>query len=469
VVIAHDRLSEFVQHLSPGRAHRITPSEERLLAAAPVRWRARVDRRELLAHGLLGTGFAVACAIAIAASGAGTPAIGIAIALVLAFALLSGIEFQAGSGYTDPTQLVFVPMLFLVPPVWAPLLVAVGLTLALAPSIASGRLHISRVLAAPGNAWYALGPALVFTLADVGAASLGDWPIYVLALAAQFAVDYAAGAIGERLTVGVAPQVQLRVMLPVWRIDVLLSAIGLMAALAARGQPYAFLLVLPLGALMANFAREHRARIDQAIELSSAYRNTALLLGDVVGDDDAYTGAHSRSVVTLAVAVARELRLDDDELRLVELGALLHDVGKVAIPKDIINKPGPLDESEWAVVRSHTIVGQQMLDRIGGALSDVGEVVRCSHEWFNGAGYPDCRAGTDIPLASRIVSVADAYSAMTTDRPYRDALPEAESVRRLLDGSGSQFDPDVVDAFVVALVHRGRPRSVAPARVSSLV
>ncbi len=200
------------------------------------------------------------------------------------------------------------------PPVWAPLLVAIGLTIGLAPAIASRRVHVSRVLTAPGNTWYALGPALVFVLADPGAPSLGDWPIYLAALTAQFAVDFCAGAVSESISLGVRSGVQLRVMVPIWRTDVLLSAIGLMAALASGEQAYALLLLLALGALMAAFAREHGLVVDQTIELSTAYRNTALLLGEVIDDDDPYTGAHSRSVVTLSVAVARELNLDEDDL-----------------------------------------------------------------------------------------------------------------------------------------------------------
>jgi hypothetical protein len=346
VVTAHHRLPALIQSVGRAKEHTISPSEERLLASAPVRWLARVDAREQLAHSLIAIVFVLAAAALIVVHGGDTPAIGPAIVLTLAFALFSRIEFHASSGYTDPTQLVFVPMLFLLPPAWVPALVAIGLTLGLVHKMATGRMHVSRLVTGPGNAWYALGPALVFVLADVGAPSLGDWPIYLLAFAAQVSVDFVTGAVGETLSIGVKPDLQLRVMLPIWRIDLLLSAIGLMAAVASREETYAFLLVLPLAALLVSFAHEHRARIDQAIELSSTYRNTAMLLGDVVGHDDAYTGAHSRSVVTIAVGIARELGLDDDDLRLVEFGALLHDVGKIVVPKDIINKPGPLDESE---------------------------------------------------------------------------------------------------------------------------
>ena len=128
-----------------------------------------------------------------------------------------------------------------------------------------------------------------------------------------------------------------------------------MAALVAQDAPLAFLLVLPLAALLRVFARERSARIDQAIELSAAYRGTAFLLGEVIVADDEYTGEHSYGVIALSLEIADELGLNEDDRRLVEFGALLHDVGKIAVPKSIVNKPGPLDDDEWAVMRQHTI------------------------------------------------------------------------------------------------------------------
>jgi HD-GYP domain-containing protein (c-di-GMP phosphodiesterase class II) len=141
--------------------------------------------------------------------------------------------------------------------------------------------------------------------------------------------------------------------------------------------------------------------MDQALELSSAYRGTAILLGDVVEHDDDYTGAHSRDVVELAVAVGRRLRLSATQLRNLEFGALLHDVGKIAVPNEIINKPGPLDDDEWAIMRRHTIEGQRMLESVGGVLTDVGVIVRASHERYDGGGYPDGLAGAAIPIEAR--------------------------------------------------------------------
>ena len=167
------------------------------------------------------------------------------------------------------------------------------------------------------------------------------------------------------------------------------------------------------------FAREREARIDNALELSQAYRGTALLLGDVIEADDQYTGDHTKDVVELTLQVADRLGVDDETRRGAEFGALLHDVGKIHIPNAIINKPGPLDDEEWAVMKTHTVEGQKMLERVGGVLARVGVVVRASHERWDGGGYPDGLAGDAIPLAARIVSACDAYNAMTTDRSYR--------------------------------------------------
>ena len=138
----------------------------------------------------------------------------------------------------------------------------------------------------------------------------------------------------------------------------------------------------------------------------------------------------------------------EDVRRECELGAMLHDIGKISIPDAIINKPGPLDDAEWALMKTHTVEGQRMLDRVGGLLGSVGLVVRASHERFDGGGYPDGLAGEAIPLASRIVSACDAFNAMTTTRSYRKAMPVAAAVDELHRCSGTQFDPAVVTALV---------------------
>jgi HD-GYP domain-containing protein (c-di-GMP phosphodiesterase class II) len=147
------------------------------------------------------------------------------------------------------------------------------------------------------------------------------------------------------------------------------------------------------------------------------------------------------------------------ERRNVELGALLHDVGKIAIPNEIINKPGPLSPQEWTVVKTHTVEGQRMLDRVGGVLCEVGHVVRATHEHWDGSGYPDGLAGERIPREARLVACCDAFSAMTTTRSYRSAMSTADAVAELRNNAGTQFDPEIV-AAVAAVVDRsqhGRP------------
>jgi putative nucleotidyltransferase with HDIG domain len=226
----------------------------------------------------------------------------------------------------------------------------------------------------------------------------------------------------------------------------------MLAAWAMADTPWAPAALLPLIGVLGVFARERRQRVRGLVELNDAYQGMALVLGDVVEHDDGYTGEHCRDVVALALAAGERLGLCPDRLRNLEFGALLHDVGKVAIPKTIINKPGKLDAEEWAVVKTHTIVGQRMLDRVGGFMSEVGRIVRSHHERWDGGGYPDAIAGERIPLEARIITVCDSYNAMTTDRAYRAALPPEVAAQELRDCAGSQFDPEVVDAVLAVVV-----------------
>jgi HD-GYP domain-containing protein (c-di-GMP phosphodiesterase class II) len=307
-----------------------------------------------------------------------------------------------------------------------------------------------------------VGPALVFLVASPGSPDGRDWPIYVAALAAQFAVDSVASFVREGLNEGVSVREQIDEIRWIQLVDSLLAPAGLAVAFAAVERPWVVLLVLPLAWLMEMFARERRARIDAALELSRTYRGTALVLGNVVEADDAYTGMHSEGVVDLAVAVADEMGLDAARRRNVEFGALLHDVGKIAVPKEIINKPGPLDDAEWEIMRLHTIEGQLLLDKVGGFMREVGRVVRSSHERFDGGGYPDGLVGEEISLEARIVSCCDAYSAMTTDRSYRRARSAGAALEELRRCAGTQFDPAVVDA-VEAVVRRRLERELGAA------
>jgi HD-GYP domain-containing protein (c-di-GMP phosphodiesterase class II) len=234
-------------------------------------------------------------------------------------------------------------------------------------------------------------------------------------------------------------------------VDAALAPVGLLAAIAAEGNAGVLALMLPLAALLGVFARERQVRIDHALELSSAYRGTAFLLGDVVEADDAYTGSHSRDVVSLVLGVCDELGLDARQRRDAEFTALLHDVGKIRIPGEIINKPGKLTPEERAVIETHTVEGERLLAKVGGLLGNVGTIVRSCHEDWDGTGYPDGLRGEEIPLVARIVRTCDAFSAMTTDRSYRAARPADEAIAELRRCSGTDFDPATVEALAIVV------------------
>jgi two-component system cell cycle response regulator len=157
-------------------------------------------------------------------------------------------------------------------------------------------------------------------------------------------------------------------------------------------------------------------------------------------------GQHNNDVAELVVAVSRELGLEQPEIVAARRAAELHDVGKLAIPDAILSKPGPLDEQEWEFMRQHTIVGERIVASAT-SLSDVAPIVRSSHERWDGGGYPDGLTGEAIPLGARLIAVCDAYEAMTTTRPYRKAMSEADAMAELRRCAGHQFDPSVVAAF----------------------
>jgi putative nucleotidyltransferase with HDIG domain len=160
-------------------------------------------------------------------------------------------------------------------------------------------------------------------------------------------------------------------------------------------------------------------------------------------------GEHISGVAALAEAVARRLDLDAEQLEHVRHAAALHDVGKMAIPDAILDKPAALDEHEWEFIRRHTIIGERIV-AAAPALRPVAALVRSSHERWDGRGYPDRLAGEEIPLGARIVAVCDAFDAMVADRPYRAGMDPADALAELERCAGSQFDPGVVAAFAAA-------------------
>ena len=181
--------------------------------------------------------------------------------------------------------------------------------------------------------------------------------------------------------------------------------------------------------------------------------DVAAALAAALEERDRYTGEHSESVVDLTARVAEALGLGPDEVSDVRRAALLHDIGKVGIPDEILNKPGPLDQREWRIMREHPAIGERILRAIPG-LGPIARVVRHEHERWDGNGYPDGLAGTEIPLAARIILACDAYHAMVSDRPYRRAMSHTDAIAELNAHAGTQFDPDVVEALIGYLYGR---------------
>jgi putative nucleotidyltransferase with HDIG domain len=208
------------------------------------------------------------------------------------------------------------------------------------------------------------------------------------------------------------------------------------------------------------------AGFEHAVSAEQLYRETLASLSNALEAKDQYTSEHTEEVVRLAVSVAAELGLEHELVRQVELGAVLHDIGKVRVPESILNKPGPLDDAEWAVMKTHPEVGERILRPIR-SLNAILPIVRHHHERWDGCGYPDGLAEREIPIGARIVAVCDAYRAMTEDRPYRKALDEAYARGELEQASGRQFDPDCVAALFRVLDKRDATATIVTLRPPS--
>jgi HD-GYP domain-containing protein (c-di-GMP phosphodiesterase class II) len=405
----------------------------------------------------MGGGFLVfAVAVAMLTSSTRHPSPLMVALLVAAYAATLELEFEVGTTSVHPNMLVLVPMLFVLPTGWAPL--AIG---AAAVIVALFRANRARgLLARLAFSWTEGAPVLVLLAAGEQAPSWGRWPLYLGALFAYEAADWACVALYNRV-IRSQPPIPIRTFLTDGaQFDLLLAPIGFVTAIASATFAGAALVPLALLPILHLLTRERSERVSRVLELSQAYRGTALLLGAVIDADDGYTGLHSRGVVDLAVAVANAMRFDPEMRNRCEFAALLHDVGKIRIPNEIINKPGPLTPDEWAIVRRHPGDGAEMLQRVGGFLAEIAVLVRHHHERFDGSGYPDGLAGEAIPLIARVIAACDAYSAMTTDRAYRPAMPPADAISELQRGSGSQFDPQVVQALCQVVAGDATPAAV---------
>ncbi len=186
------------------------------------------------------------------------------------------------------------------------------------------------------------------------------------------------------------------------------------------------------------------------MQLEESYLSTIEALAAALDAKDRHTEAHSRETAAFARAVGERLGLDEEALRFLEYGALLHDIGKIGIPGYILNKPGPLDDDEAAIMREHPVIGERIVASVP-FLGRIRPFVRAEHERWDGAGYPDGLSGRQIPIEARIIHACDAFQAMSSDRPYRRARPRDWILKEIHAQSGRQFDPSVAEALLQAI------------------
>jgi diguanylate cyclase (GGDEF)-like protein len=578
-------------------------ADEALVDEARKRRPARPSARDLWTSGVLAAGFAAGAATIAAALPSNREVSLSAVVLVAALALLSRVELEVGPGFAVPTQLVFVPMLFVLPLPLVPVCVAAGYVLGAVPDYVTGGAHPARFLVLLSNSWFSIGPTLVLAAYAPGSPDWHEAPVYLAALVTQFGLDFVSSSARERIAFGHSPRALVPAFAWVYAVDSFLAPVGLAAAASGSG---AFLVFAPLTGLLALLAHDRRVRIDRAVAFDRAYRgaldeahrddltglpNRRRLLSDLEaalvqadnehvlivydlngfkyyndsfghpagdallarlagklaaaarpygssyrlgGDEfcvlaavatetvetlldtttvalsedgngfsvsasfgavflpseatdssaalqmadrrlyaqkhatrlgrgqphdvllealferDPELRAHVDGVGKLAAAVGRALGLEVKDVEELVIAAQLHDIGKIAIPDSVLNKPGPLDEAEWALIREHTVIGQRILSAAP-VLHGVGRVVRATHERWDGNGYADGLAGDAIPLAARIIAVCDSFAAMTSDRPYRARMTVQEALAELRRCAGTQFDPEIVRVFYDAV------------------
>jgi HD-GYP domain-containing protein (c-di-GMP phosphodiesterase class II) len=229
------------------------------------------------------------------------------------------------------------------------------------------------------------------------------------------------------------------------------------ALLPLDGDAWGALTLLRPGAALRGCLGDLAALATEALRAAEAERQLAVTLEASVGSlaalldlRDGYTGQHSSTVVDLCEQVARRVGVAGDELEHLRIAAHLHDLGKIGVPDQILHKPGPLDETEWSIMREHPVWGARALESIPG-FRCASHAVRHHHERWDGSGYPDGLAGDAIPIGARVIAVCDAYEAMTATRPYRPALAEPLARERIVAGTGTQFDPAATWGLLDAL------------------
>lgn len=226
-----------------------------------------------------------------------------------------------------------------------------------------------------------------------------------------------------------------------------LTGLGVLAASYFLGQIAALVtLAAPVAIVQTATNRWMREQQARATEAQSGFNATLVSLSKAIDLRDSDTEGHCRRVVDYSLLMGKYLRFSDDELLRLCHGALLHDIGKIGVPDAILHKPGPLTEEEWRVMRTHPQLGALMVADVR-QLEKAREVILAHHERFDGRGYPNGLAGDAVPLAARVFTIADAFDAMISDRPYRKAMSIADARLEVRTNSGTQFDPKAVEAF----------------------
>ena len=182
------------------------------------------------------------------------------------------------------------------------------------------------------------------------------------------------------------------------------------------------------------------------LRLQTEARKTFERISRILDERDHYTAVHSTSVAKIAVKIAREMDLPESEIEKIDIAAKVHDIGKIAVPDAILLKPGPLDDAEWTVMKKHPVISAELIEGLA-IYSHVANAVRHEHEHWDGSGYPDGLKGDNIPLIARIITAADVYDALSTDRPYRKAFSREKSIEMIRDMRGKVLDPMVADAL----------------------
>src|SRR5579864_314971 len=312
----------------------------------------------------------------------------------------------------------------------------------MAPAYIPAQLHRATFRIAAVSFW-ALGAIVVGVQATGGLRS----PLLVLYLVT---IVFAASMLEFRVALGVFAYAAVASAIPPlldhWTPFYIRSQILLLASMVICA-------FIP-GLVRKALREENQLAEQRRLELEQSYLTTIEALATALDAKDSHTEAHSRETAALSRAVGRRLGLDEEALRFLEYAALLHDIGKIGIPGYILNKPGPLDADEIAMMREHPVIGERIVASVP-FLHRIRPIVRAEHERWDGAGYPDGLKGEAIPIEARIIHACDALQAMSSDRPYRPAMPRSWIISEIRAQTGRQFDPRVADALLEVIEQGG--------------